>query len=84
MNISLTMELQIQAMAYLPLFFAVTVICAALLLSKVKRNTTKLCKPVTETGRDKGELVLGYYDITMLYKPVMETNRDKGELVLGN
>ena len=55
----------------------------ALLLAKVKRNTTKLSKPVMEIGRDKGELVLGKY-ITKLCKPVMETGREEGELVLGN
>ena len=63
--------------------FAIMFFTALLLLAKVKRNTTKLCKPVMEIGRDKGELVLGKY-ITKLCKPVMETGREKGELVLGN
>ena len=82
------MELQTLVMTdmYLPLLLVVIVISAALLLGKVKMNTTKLYKPIAETGRDKGELVLGNYDTIMmnttkLYKPVMETNRDQGELV---
>lgn len=40
------------------------ILCAILLLAKVKKPTNKLCKPVMETGRDKGKMVLGNYDIT--------------------
>ena len=59
--------------------FAIVFCIALLLVKKVKKNSAKLCKPVMETGRDKGELVLGKYDTA---KPVMEEGREKGELVL--
>ena len=80
------MEVQTLAMAnstVLQLFFTVVVVlCNALLLAKVKKNkNSKRCKPVMETGREKGDLVLGNYT-TKLCKPVMEKGRDKGELVL--
>ena len=67
-------------------FFAVTaiVLCTALLLAKIKKNSAKVCKPVTETGRDKGELVLRNYHTAKLCKPVMETGRERGKMVLGN
>ena len=56
------------------------VLCTVLLLVKyVKKNSTKLYKPVMEMGRDKGELVLGNYDTT---EPVMEEGRERGKLVL--
>ena len=64
-------------------FFA-SVLCIALLLVKIKTNSTRLSKPVMETSGDKGELVLGNYEIIKLHKPIMETGREKGELVLGN
>lgn len=43
-------------------FFIVngTALCIALLLAKAK-NTAKPCKPVTETGRNKGKMVIGTY-----------------------
>ena len=62
--------------------FAIVLCIALLLVKKVKKNSTKLCKPVMETGREKGEMVPGKY-ITKLCKPVTETGREKGELVLG-
>ena len=67
-NLSLTMEIQslvVSNSTVLQLFFAVVaiVLCIAWLLAKVKKST-KLCKPVMETGREKGELVIGSYDIT--------------------
>ena len=59
--------------------FAIVLCIALLLVKKVKKNSTKLCKPVMEMGREKGKLVLGKYDTA---KPVMEEGREKGELVL--
>ena len=67
-NLSLIMEIQTLAVTnstILQLFFAVVafVFCTVLLLAKVKKNT-KLCKPIMEIGREKGELVIGSNDIT--------------------
>ena len=76
-NLSLIMD----NLQFLFTIFAI-MLFVALLLVKIKKNN-KLNKPVIETGRDKGELVLRKY-ITKLCKPVMETGGDKGELVLGN
>ena len=86
-NLPLIMEIQTMAMAnstVLQLVFTgfAIVLCIALLLVKKVKNSAKLCKPVMETGREKGEIVLGKY-ITKLCKPVTETGREKGELVLG-
>ena len=51
----------------LQLFFIViaTVFCTVplSLLAKAK-ITARPCKPVMETGRDKGKMVIGTYDVT--------------------